>query len=71
MKRIWKAFRKKEEIKPFAAIQIEVSSLCNLQCQFCPTTFIKDPEKRKVMNLEDIKKLEPFLKKTNWVYLQG
>lgn len=71
MKKFWKAFRKKEEIKSFAAIQIEVSSLCNLQCQFCPTTFIKDSDKRNIMSLEDVKKLEPFLKKTHWVYLQG
>jgi len=71
MKKIWEVLRGNREEKPFDAIQIEVSSLCNLRCKFCPTTYLNDSNEQKFMKLANIKKLEPYLKLAKWVYLQG
>lgn len=71
MKKIWKVLRAKRAEKPFDAIQIEISSVCNLCCKFCPTTYLNNSDEQKFMNLKDIQKLEPYLKMTKWVYLQG
>ena len=71
MKNIWKVLRGKKDNKLFDAIQIEVSAACNLKCKFCPTTYLNSKDEQKFLTLSTFKKLEPYFKLTQWVYLQG
>jgi MoaA/NifB/PqqE/SkfB family radical SAM enzyme len=57
--------------KLLQVIQIEVSSLCNLKCTFCPTTYLRYPERAGLFPLSLYKKLIPYFPWTYWVYLQG
>jgi MoaA/NifB/PqqE/SkfB family radical SAM enzyme len=71
MKRIKNTLFRKKPVKVFEAIQVEVSSACNLKCKFCPTTYLKKPRGKHLLSLEELKRLEPYFKLTKWVYLQG
>lgn len=66
-----KLFRKKEPSRFLQAIQIEVSSICNASCTFCPTTYIKEPEEPQFFSLELFETLIPYFSWSHWVYLQG
>jgi MoaA/NifB/PqqE/SkfB family radical SAM enzyme len=81
MKKFWSFFSSKKskpkpkpekEVndKPLEAMQIGISSTCNLNCTFCPTSFIQENNKKQ-MPLDLFKKLIPFFGWTKWVYLQG
>ncbi len=77
MKKFWSLFgskktqhKKKTIKKPLEAMQIGVSSTCNLKCTFCPTTFIKENTNEQ-MPLELYEKITPYFTMAEWVYLQG
>ncbi|NLL19347.1 MAG: radical SAM protein [Clostridia bacterium] len=63
--------RKKEPVRFLQAIQIEVSSTCNANCTFCPTTYIKAPNEPQFLPLELFETLVPYFSWPRWVYLQG
>src|SRR5690606_7946257 len=62
---------KKEPSRFLQAIQIEVSSICNASCTFCPTTYIKEPGEPQFLSLELFETLIPYFSWPHWVYLQG
>ncbi|NLW25451.1 MAG: radical SAM protein [Clostridia bacterium] len=69
-------FKKKEnglnkKNKIFEAIQVEVSSVCNLKCKFCPTTYLNEKGENMLMSWETFQKLQSLFSKAKWVYLQG
>jgi MoaA/NifB/PqqE/SkfB family radical SAM enzyme len=55
----------------FQWLQVEVSSLCNGSCMYCPHTIYKSDWQEMYMSLDTFNKLEPALKRTQLVYLQG
>ncbi len=55
----------------FKWLQVEISSLCNGRCIYCPHTIYKDYWQGSLMSLETFAKLSPSLKRTKLVYLQG
>jgi MoaA/NifB/PqqE/SkfB family radical SAM enzyme len=55
----------------FQWLQVEVSSLCNGACIYCPRTIFRKDWQGQNMTLETFRKLEPALKRTKLVYLQG
>jgi MoaA/NifB/PqqE/SkfB family radical SAM enzyme len=55
----------------FQWLQVEVSSLCNSACAYCPHTVYKSAWQGLNMSLDTFLKLEPVLKRTQLVYLQG
>lgn len=63
--------RKKEPERFLQAIQVEVSSTCNANCTFCPTTYDKEPGDPQFLSLELFETLLPYFSWTRWVYLQG
>ncbi|MCX7723712.1 MAG: radical SAM protein [Thermodesulfovibrio sp.] len=52
-------------------IQIEVSSLCNASCFYCPHTTYKRTWKGKNLTSFEFSFIIPYLKKVKLVYLQG
>lgn len=68
MLKIFQFFRRKYQ--PLEAMQIEISSKCNLKCSFCPTTQSSGIEDR-LMSMETFSRLSPFFVMAKWVYLQG
>lgn len=69
----FKLFNKKNNADDnfLEALQIEVSSRCNLKCKFCPTTYINHPGENELLSFDLYKKLEPYFSWAKWVYLQG
>lgn len=64
--------KKKQEPERFLqAIQVEISSICDAHCTFCPTAHLKDGEEPQFMPLETYQKLVPYFTWPRWVYLQG
>lgn len=57
------------QVRPLVAMQIEVSSRCNLKCSFCPCTYSED--KGDFLPLQLFKRLSPYFSRARWVYLQG
>jgi len=52
-------------------IQVEITTHCNAACIYCPHTLLKNRWPNKHMEISLFRKLIPFLKYTNMVYLQG
>jgi MoaA/NifB/PqqE/SkfB family radical SAM enzyme len=52
-------------------IQVEVTTHCNAACIYCPHTLLRDRWTSKRMPMSLFRKLIPFLKYTDMVYLQG
>ncbi|MEA3385871.1 MAG: radical SAM protein, partial [Thermodesulfobacteriota bacterium] len=52
-------------------VQIEVTTLCNGACIYCPHTLMRSRWTNKQMSIDLFNKLIPFLKYTDMVYLQG
>jgi len=67
----WRDLFKMKSPKIFEAMQIEISSICNLKCKFCPTAYISDKGKINLMSLQTFQKLQPYFSEAKWVYLQG
>jgi MoaA/NifB/PqqE/SkfB family radical SAM enzyme len=64
-------FKRKPSPKLIEAMQIEISSFCNLQCKFCPTTYINEAGEKNLMPLQSFQELQPYFAQAKWVYLQG
>lgn len=52
-------------------LQIEVSSYCNSSCLYCPQTAYKKVWKKQLLDLEQIKKVLPYLHPKTYIHLQG
>jgi MoaA/NifB/PqqE/SkfB family radical SAM enzyme len=52
-------------------IQVEVTSHCNAECEYCPHTVYAQSWRANHMPLETFKKLAPAFVRTRLVYLQG
>jgi MoaA/NifB/PqqE/SkfB family radical SAM enzyme len=52
-------------------VQVEVTTHCNGTCIYCPHTLMKNSWTGKQMSIGLFRKLIPFLKYTDMVYLQG
>ncbi|PIE64205.1 MAG: hypothetical protein CSA26_09400 [Desulfobacterales bacterium] len=52
-------------------VQIEVSSVCNASCCYCPQTAYKDVWKKLFFDHELIRKIVPFLHPKTYIHLQG
>ena len=48
-----------------------MSSVCNLKCKFCPTTYLNEKGENMLMSWETFQKLQSLFSKAKWVYLQG
>ncbi|MGI6677518.1 MAG: radical SAM protein [Dehalobacterium sp.] len=59
------------KVKDIEAMQIEISSFCNLHCKFCPTRYINEAGEKNLMTLQVFEKLLPYFDRAKWVYLQG
>lgn len=55
----------------FEALQIEVTSRCNIQCVMCPVTVLADRWPRRDMRWETFEAIAAAFEHTDWVYLQG
>ncbi|MGF7185456.1 MoaA/NifB/PqqE/SkfB family radical SAM enzyme [Desulfitispora alkaliphila] len=69
LKRLFKRTKKQKRV--LDAMQVEVASVCNMKCTFCPTTHITQNNSNDLMPLNLYKKLTPYFSWTSWVYLQG
>ncbi len=56
---------------PFDWIQVEVTSLCNASCVYCPRTAYRQRWHDRHLGLETYRKLIPSFARTRLVYLQG
>lgn len=52
-------------------MQVEVTSLCNAACSYCPRTVYRDRWINRSLSLDAFKKLEPLFDRSNLIYLQG
>ena len=52
-------------------IQVEVTSLCNAECVYCPHAVYKQFWQKNHMPIETFEKLLPAFRRTSLVYLQG
>ncbi len=52
-------------------IQIEISTVCNAACIYCPRTTHLDHWQNRFMTRETFQKIVPALSKSNMAYLQG
>jgi len=52
-------------------IQIELTSICNASCFYCPQTVCKDCWRHGSMNLETFKRVSASFKMAKLIYLQG
>ena len=63
--------RRRGAARPFEALQIEVTSRCNIQCVMCPVTVLADRWPRRDMRWETFEAIAAAFEHTDWVYLQG
>ena len=52
-------------------IQVEVTSLCNAECVYCPHVVYEQFWQKNHMPIETFEKLLPAFRRTSLVYLQG
>lgn len=64
-------FGKREGERAFEAIQIEVTSRCNIQCVMCPVTVLADRWPTVDLPWETFERIARAFGRTKWVYLQG
>jgi len=69
--RIRKWFTPRAAERPFEALQIEVTSRCNLRCVMCPVTVLADGWPAVDLPWETFQRIAQAFEKTKWVYLQG
>jgi len=65
------AWLKKEPARPFAALQIEVTSRCNLKCVMCPVTVLADRWAPRDLSWETFERVASAFERAQWVHLQG
>jgi MoaA/NifB/PqqE/SkfB family radical SAM enzyme len=58
-------------VRPFDALQVEVSSRCNLKCVMCPGSVLAHGWPRHDMEWETFEALSTAFERATWVYLQG
>lgn len=63
--------RRRGAARPFEALQIEVTSRCNIKCVMCPVTVLADRWPRRDMRWETFEGIAAAFEHTDWVYLQG
>lgn len=63
--------RKRPEERPFEALQIEVTSRCNLKCVMCPVTVLAATWPARDMAWETFERIAAAFSLSKWVYLQG
>jgi len=63
--------RRRGAARPFEALQIEVTSRCNIKCVMCPVTVFADRWPRRDMRWETFEGIAAAFEHTDWVYLQG
>ena len=56
---------------PLDWIQVEISSLCNGKCIYCPHTEYRGNWQSRLLPMELYLRIIPALKKTKLVHLQG
>jgi len=64
-------FRKREPERPFEALQIEVTSRCNLKCVMCPVTVLAEHWPGRDMAWETFERVAAGFERAKWVHLQG
>ena len=52
-------------------IQIELTSICNASCFYCPHTVYRDRWRHGSMNLETFKRVSASFRMVKLIYLQG
>jgi MoaA/NifB/PqqE/SkfB family radical SAM enzyme len=57
--------------RPFEALQLEVTSRCNLKCVMCPVTVFADHWPARDMSWETFERVAAAFERVNWVHLQG
>jgi MoaA/NifB/PqqE/SkfB family radical SAM enzyme len=63
--------RGREAGRPFEALQLEVTSRCNLACVMCPVTVLADRWPSLDMSWDTFERVAAAFGHTRWVYLQG
>jgi MoaA/NifB/PqqE/SkfB family radical SAM enzyme len=63
--------RRGEAARPYEALQVEVTSRCNLKCIMCPVTVLAEHWPARDMAFETFERLAQSFGSAKWVYLQG
>jgi MoaA/NifB/PqqE/SkfB family radical SAM enzyme len=63
--------RRGDAARQFEALQIEVTSRCNIQCVMCPVTVLAEHWPARDMPWETFERIADAFDRTRWVYLQG
>ena len=63
--------RWRDQARPFAAFQIEVTTRCNLKCVMCPVTVFADRWPARDMSWETFERIAQAFERVKWVPLQG
>ena len=61
----------RDQARPFAAFQIEVTTRCNLKCVMCPVTVFADRWPARDMSWETFERIAQAFERVKWVHLQG
>ena len=59
------------DARPFACVQVEVTSLCPGQCAYCPHTTLKKDWRSRHLTDETFAALHPLVRRARLVHLQG
>lgn len=57
--------------RPFEALQLEVTSRCNIECVMCPVTVLSDRWRARDMSWETFERVAEAFARAQWVHLQG
>ncbi|OFZ90118.1 MAG: hypothetical protein A2V78_17855 [Betaproteobacteria bacterium RBG_16_64_18] len=63
--------RRRGAARAFEALQIEVTSRCNIKCVMCPVTVLAERWPRRDMRWETFERIAAAFEHADWVYLQG
>lgn len=63
--------RRSGAARPFEALQIEVTSRCNLKCVMCPVTVLAADWAQRDMRWETFERIAAAFGRAEWVHLQG
>jgi MoaA/NifB/PqqE/SkfB family radical SAM enzyme len=71
VERLLSRIRGRDAGRPFEALQLEVTSRCNLKCVMCPVTVLADRWPSLDMSWDTFERVAAAFGQTRWAYLQG
>ncbi len=60
-----------DAVRPFEALQVEITARCNLKCVMCPVTVLADHWPARDMAWETFERIAGAFERAKWIYLQG